>query len=58
MTSDQFKLLAETISSDVATGHDMTRPLDADIYAQGFQDGLRQALSISRSATTLPTIEA
>ena len=58
MTSDQFKLLAETTSSDIATGHDISRGLDADIYAQGFHDGLRQALSISRSATTLPTIEA
>lgn len=58
MTNDRFKLLAETISSDVATGHDMARALNADIYAQGFHDGLQQALKISRAATTLPTIEA
>lgn len=57
MTNDQFKLLAETISSDVATSHDIARALNVHIYAQGFQDGLRQALSISRSAP-LPTIEA
>lgn len=58
MTSDQFKLLAETISSDAATGHDIARALNAHIYAQGFHDGLRQALNISRAATSLPTIEA
>ncbi len=46
MINNQVELLRET------------RALEASMYAQGFHDGLRQALSIGPRATTLPTIEA
>jgi hypothetical protein len=58
MTNNDCNVLPVAISPDVTTSHDVARALEAHIYAQGFHDGLRQALSVATPTTPLPIIEA